>query len=61
MFNRGAPIPGKFPHMEGSGRSARFMRFADPAVPQKRAAELSKIDAVWCSLSPTEPGSAKRP
>ncbi len=30
MFNRGARIPGEFPHLEGSHPSARFMRFADP-------------------------------
>src|SRR2546430_11642523 len=29
MFNRGAKIRGSFPHLEGSGPSARFMRFAD--------------------------------
>jgi hypothetical protein len=38
MFNRGARIPGKFPHLEGTGPSARFIRFADPAEAQARAA-----------------------
>jgi hypothetical protein len=57
MFNRGARIPGKFPHLEGSGPSARFMRFADLAEAQSRAAELSKIVAAWCSLTPGERGS----
>ncbi|HEV2141464.1 MAG TPA: DUF1801 domain-containing protein, partial [Candidatus Dormibacteraeota bacterium] len=28
MFNNGAKIPGSFPHLEGSGPNARFMRFA---------------------------------
>jgi hypothetical protein len=60
MFNRGARIPGKFPHLEGSHPSARFMRFADPAEAQARSAELSKIVVAWCSLTPAERGSAKK-
>ena len=60
MFNRGARIPGKFPHLEGSGPSARSMRFANPAEAQARAAELSKIVVAWCSLTPAERGSAKK-
>src|ERR1700730_4094439 len=60
MFNRGARIPGKFAHLDGTGLSARFMRFALPAEAQPRAAELSKIVAAWCSLSPAERGSAKK-
>ena len=59
MFNRGARIPGKFPHLEGTGPSARFMRFADPADAQARAAELGKIVVAWCSLTPAERGSPK--
>ena len=59
MFNRGARIKGKFPHLEGSGPSARFMRFANPAEAQARAAELSKIVVAWCSLTPAEKGSTK--
>jgi hypothetical protein len=60
MFNRGARIPGKFAHLEGTGPSARFMRFADPAEARARAAELSKIVVAWCSLTPAERGSAKK-
>jgi len=60
MFNRGARIQGKFPRLEGSGPSARFMRFADPAEAQARSAELSKIVVAWCSLTPAERGSAKK-
>jgi len=55
MFNRGARIPGKFAHLEGSGPSARFMRFADVAEVNRRAAELTKIVAAWCSLAQAEP------
>ena len=60
MFNRGARIPGKFAHLEGTGPSARFMRFTDPAEAQSRSAELSKIVVAWCSLTPAERGSAKK-
>jgi hypothetical protein len=60
MFNRGARIPGKFAHLEGTGPSARFMRFADPAEAQARSAELSKIVDAWCSLTPAERGSARK-
>jgi hypothetical protein len=35
------------------------MRFADPAEAQARSAELSKIVAAWCSLTPAGRGSAK--
>ena len=50
MFNRGARIPGQFPHLEGSGPTARFMRFKDVAAVDARAGELSKIVQAWCAL-----------
>jgi hypothetical protein len=59
MFNRGARIPGKFPHLEGSHPSARFMRFSDPAEAKACAGELSKIVAAWGLLTPADRGSAK--
>src|SRR6266566_9785552 len=59
MFNPGARIPGKFPHLEGSHPSARFMRFADPAEAKARAGELSKIVVAWGSLTPPGRGSNK--
>ena|ERR1700686_2942208 len=61
MLNRGARIPGKFAHLEGTGPSARFMRFTDPTEAQARSAELSKMVVAWCSLTPAERGSAKKP
>jgi len=60
MFNRGARIPGKFPHLEGSHPSARFMRFATPADAKARAGELGKIVAAWGSLTPADRGPAKK-
>ena len=50
MFNNGAKIPGKFPHLEGSGPNARFMRFNDIAEVNARAGELARIGRAWCQL-----------
>lgn len=50
MFNRGGIIPGQFPHMEGTGRQVRFMRFAEVAEVDARAAELGKVVKAWCDL-----------
>jgi hypothetical protein len=62
MFNRGGIIPGKFPHMEGTGRQVRFMRFADVKEVDSRAAELGKIVVAWCDLmsTPSREASHKR-
>ena len=49
MFNRGARIPGKFPHLEGSGPTARFMRFKTLADVEARADELTKGVRAWCA------------
>ena|SRR5438067_12919358 len=53
MFHRGAKIPGKFAHLEGSGPTARFMRFKDAREVDKRAVELGKIVKAWCDLMDT--------
>jgi hypothetical protein len=50
MFNRGARIPGDFQHLEGSGPTARFMRFADLAEVEERAGELAAVARAWCQL-----------
>jgi hypothetical protein len=50
MFNNGAKIPGRFPHFEGSGPNARFMRFADIAEVDARATEMKRIARAWCDL-----------
>ncbi|TMD91628.1 MAG: DUF1801 domain-containing protein [Chloroflexi bacterium] len=50
MFNNGAKIPGRFPHLEGSGPNARFMRFDDMATIDARAPELTRIAKAWCDL-----------
>jgi hypothetical protein len=63
MLNRGARIQGSFPHLEGSGPSARFMRFADIGEVEARTNELSQIVRAWCDLvgpaSPAQPGRGR--
>jgi hypothetical protein len=56
MFHRGARIKGDFPHLEGDGPSARFMRFADVAEVDARADELTLIVRTWCSSMAPEIG-----
>jgi hypothetical protein len=50
MFNRGARIRGAFPHLDGSGPSARFMRFADLDEVEALAGELAAVAVAWCTL-----------
>lgn len=50
MFNRGAKIPGRFPHLEGSGPSARFMRFAEMSDVEALTNELTHVVRAWCEL-----------
>ena len=56
MLNRGARIQGKFPHLEGTGPSARFMLFADLGEVDARTTELTNIVRAWCDMM-TPPGS----
>jgi hypothetical protein len=60
MFHRGARIPGKFAHLEGTHPSARFMRFADIPEVERRAAELSAIAVAWCRLVAPTADKAKQ-
>jgi len=59
MFNRGARIPGRFPHLEGSHPSARFMRFKDVAAVDALAGELTRVVDAWCALVTPAAGSTK--
>lgn len=62
MFNRGARIPGKFAHLEGTHPSARFMRFADANEVEARVAELGRVARAWCDLvSAPQAKPASRP
>ena len=48
LFHRGAEIPGDFPRLEGDGRLARVMRFADVGEVDDGAAELQTVIRAWC-------------
>ena len=48
MFNRGAHIKGDFPSLEGTGPTARFMRFATVEDVDRHAAELARVAEAWC-------------
>ena len=50
MFYRGAKIPGDFPHLEGDGPTARFLRFDDLADVRSKAKELRALAKAWCRL-----------
>jgi len=60
MFNVGARIPGRFPHLEGSGPNARFMRFDDVPMVEARASELARIVTAWCASRPQRDGEPKK-
>ncbi len=60
MFNRGARIKGRFPHLEGTGPSARFMRFADLGEVDAQTTELTNIVRAWCEMM-APPDSPSRP
>jgi len=59
MFHRGSRIRGRFPHLVGTGPTARFMRFADLKKVEARAAELKGIVAAWCDLMAAGQGEGK--
>jgi hypothetical protein len=48
LFHRGAEIPGDFPRLEGEGRLARVMRFADVPEVERAADELQAVVRAWC-------------
>jgi hypothetical protein len=48
LFHRGAEIPGDFPRLEGDGRLARVMRFADTSEVEEGADELQAVIRAWC-------------
>jgi hypothetical protein len=55
MFMRGGRIVGDFPHIEGTGRAVRYMRFADVAEVDAVAAELTAVVSAWCAaMAPSE-------
>ena len=50
MFHRGAEIPGRFPHLQGEGKLARYLNFADLAEVEALGPELSALVRSWCAM-----------
>lgn len=48
LFHRGAEIPGDHPRLEGDGKLARTMRFADLDELEAGRAELGAVIRAWC-------------
>jgi hypothetical protein len=48
LFHRGAEIPGKHQKLEGDGKLARTMRFADLADVEKGRKDLERVIRAWC-------------
>ena len=50
LFHRGTEIPGVHPSLEGDGKLARTMRFADAADVEARGDVLRAVIASWCEM-----------
>jgi hypothetical protein len=50
MFHRGAAIPGEFPHLQGGGEVARYMRFGNEAEVDALRGRLRSIVRAWCEI-----------
>ena len=48
MFHTGASIPGDFPHLEGTGDVARYLKVADIDQAKELKSELIGICKAWC-------------
>jgi hypothetical protein len=48
MFHTGAKIPGDFSRFEGSGDTARYIKFTDVADVESARDELLSIVDAWC-------------
>jgi hypothetical protein len=50
LFHRGAEIPGTHPRLEGDGKLARTMRFADLDDVESGRADLERAIRAWCAV-----------
>jgi hypothetical protein len=57
MFMRGSLLQGRYPHLEGTGRAVRFLRFAEKKDVDAASAEIRAIVREWCAVR--GPTSAK--
>jgi len=54
MFHKGASIAGDFPLLQGDGKEARTMKFADQAALDAGRAELAEVVRAWCDQRDAE-------
>jgi uncharacterized protein YdeI (YjbR/CyaY-like superfamily) len=54
MFHTGASIPGDFPHLEGTGEVARYMKVSDMEQAMALQPELIAIVKAWCDMKDAE-------
>ena len=50
MFHTGSSIPGDFPHLEGSGDVARYLKVEDLDQARELEPELVAIFKAWCQM-----------
>ena len=50
MFHTGASIPGKFPHLQGGGDTARYVTFTSLQDAEARKKELTDIVNAWIKM-----------
>jgi hypothetical protein len=48
LFHRGAEIPGDHPALEGGGKLARYIRYADLDAVEAGRPALEAIVRAWC-------------
>jgi hypothetical protein len=48
LFHRGAEIPGVHPQLDGGGKLARYIRFADAGAVAAGADGLGSVIRAWC-------------
>jgi len=48
MFHQGAEIPGDHPVLEGDGKKARTLKFADLDDVEAKVEDIEKIVKAWC-------------
>jgi hypothetical protein len=53
MFHTGTSIPGDFPHLEGTGDVARYLKIADLEEAEALEPELLAIFAAWIEMKDT--------
>jgi len=50
MFHTGASIPGKFPHLEGTGDVARYLKVFEMDQAKSLEKELKSLVKSWCKM-----------